>query len=58
MGVLGLGAILSFFHGTPVVFLPIAASLILWTPLGLALFTIVLARLFRDGMPSRSAAPP
>jgi hypothetical protein len=42
--VLGLGLVLSFFRGTPMVFLPVVAGFLIWTPLGLLLMAIAIAK--------------
>jgi hypothetical protein len=43
-GVLGLGFVLSFFRATPVVFIPVVAGFVIWTPLGMLLLLIALAK--------------
>jgi hypothetical protein len=42
--VLGVGVALSFFRGSPALFLPVVASFVVWTPLGFLLFVIALAK--------------
>lgn len=42
--ILGLGFLLSFLRCSPALFIPVIACFVVWTPLGLLLFAVALAR--------------
>ena len=46
--VFGLGFLLSIFSNTPMLFLPVVVSFVIWTPLGLLLTMLALARGVRE----------
>ena len=52
--VLGLGLLLSGLRGAQALFAPIVMGFILWTPLGIVLMIIAIARGFREWRESKS----